>query len=167
MNRFQRNKRHTYLLLELLLAFSLLSLFLTPLLNTPFSYLKKQRQEILSLRWQQEGEKGLINIEEQLRTGEIPWDSIVKAQKQPVPLSTYSFQKEFKEYEVRLLLARSYLHTEEDSQFGTVHTQVQIHDLSKKKTSLQYQLTGRLFALKKTYSSSAVKEQLEEEPHES
>ena len=77
-------KKHSYLLLELLIAMSLLSVFLVPVLSSPFSHLKRQRQEILSLSLHNEGEKLLFLVEEKLRQGEVSWKMITESQKEKV-----------------------------------------------------------------------------------
>ncbi len=84
MNVIKKRKKHPYLLLELLIAIALLSLFLAPMLRAPFSYLKRQKEEIISLYLQFEGEKLFIGIEEDLRTGLISWAKIEQSQKEKV-----------------------------------------------------------------------------------
>lgn len=83
-------KKHSYLLLELLIAVTLLSLFLVPVLSSPFSHLKRQKQEILSLSLYNEGERILFLVEEKLRQGEIPWKEISSSQKEKVFLDIES-----------------------------------------------------------------------------
>lgn len=145
----QKKAKKTYLLLELLIAFFLLSLFLAPLLHSPFAYLRKQQKEITSLLLQIETEKLLASIEENLRNGTISWDTLLETEKHPVPLQTISLHlaQDPVIYAVELSLMDGSFEIEEEVSFGTVKAAVTIaHPLDKKKKHPPVTVT--LFVLK-------------------
>jgi hypothetical protein len=152
MQNIFRKKKQSYLLLELLIAFFLLALFLTPLLGSPFSYLKKQRKAIHMLRLELEGEKHLAKIEEQLRTSEISWSQIAESANRPILLSTEEIRikeaKKITRYESKLFLGKSKLQEEQDSAFAAVKAHIKIYEAGKKKP-LIYQASNTLTVQRK------------------
>lgn len=60
-------KKQTYLLLELLIAFSLLSLFIGPLLGAPFQAISKEQEDLNRCFETLFAQKLLVNFEEDLR----------------------------------------------------------------------------------------------------
>ena len=88
MDHLKKIKIHSYLLLELLIALALLALFLGPMLGPPLAHLRNQRKEILNLYLHLEGEKILFSIEEELRTGVISWETLMKNEGKKTLLKT-------------------------------------------------------------------------------
>ncbi len=150
MNKQKKSKKHSYLLLELLVALFLLSLFLTPMLSSPFAYVKKQKHDIQSLYLQLEEEKLLIFMEEQLRTGQIPWDVIVKSETSPqkVGEKTFTLPGDKKPYQARLFITQTRLQSKESETFGTCKTVVKIYQKPMKKPK-KNPGTATIFVLKK------------------
>lgn len=85
-----KKKIHSYLLLELLIAIALLGACLGPLLNSSFTLLGKQKKDFFTLHLHLEAEKYLIELEEELRTGAIPWASIADASRKELSIKTIS-----------------------------------------------------------------------------
>lgn len=142
MNSIKKKKKHSYLLLELLIAIAILSLFIGPMLRAPFSYLKRQKEEIISLCLGSEGEKLLIGLEEELRTGQIPWSKIVQSQKERVFIksSTDFFfpDKTFPKVESTLFLSKATLKKlESGTWIGTVQAYLEFTSLNNKNKILQ------------------------------
>src|SRR5438105_3973108 len=115
-------KKHSYLLLELLVAFFLLSLFLAPMLSSPFAFVRKQMRDITSVYLKLEEEKLLASIEEDLRTGETSWDTLLKSQEKPFLLKkkTFTLPGDTHSYEAKLFLVQGKFETQDDLSFGTV-----------------------------------------------
>ncbi|MBS0627880.1 MAG: hypothetical protein JSS09_06675 [Verrucomicrobia bacterium] len=138
MNTLKKRKKHSYLLLELLIAISILALFWGPMLRAPFSYLVKQKEEITSLYLRLEGEKSLIELEENLRTGQIPWSKIIQSQKERVLIKNSSNlffpDKNFPKVESSIFLSKSSLKKMETGTWiGKVQATVEFSDFSNKK----------------------------------
>lgn len=81
-----KRKRSPYLLLEIAIALLLLSIFLNPALFSPFSLVKKQKEQLALFEVHFQIENALLEAEEKLRTAEIPWSVIEQAKKKPQPL---------------------------------------------------------------------------------
>jgi len=153
MNTVKKRKKYTYLLLELLIAIALLSLFLGPMLKAPFGYIVRQKQEILSLRLHLEAEKLFIRLEESLRTGQISWDRIVESGKKkeipekanlPVSFGGLDFPK----MESSISLTGSTLKRLENGTWvGTVNAKVEFLSLEKTQKFLYCQ--NRVFFVAK------------------
>ena len=113
MTTVKKRKKQAYLLLELLIAIAILSLFLAPMLRAPFGYLKRQRSEVTSLYLGLEGEKLLVEVEEDFRTGQIPWSKIISSQKEKVFIKSFSKDffpdKTFPKVEVSIFLSKASL----------------------------------------------------------
>ena len=74
MKPIKKKKKQAYLLLEILVAIALVTLFVIPTVSFPMNHIKKQRKEILSLYLFLKAEELLNETEEKIRTGEISWD---------------------------------------------------------------------------------------------
>lgn len=152
MGYFLKKKKKTYLLLELLIAFFLLSLFLAPMLGSPLSYIRKQVQSMTSIYLELEAEKYLALIEEKVRTHKVSWHQIVESQKKTILLDTISFKvpshKKTEDYEARLFLYKTHLQTQEQSSYGTIKGLVRIYKLKPKKKK-EYEAHLNLFVVKK------------------
>lgn len=138
-----------YLLLELLIAFFLLSLFLAPILHSPFAYLRKQQKDITSILLQIEEEKLLSSIEENLRNGSISWNTLLETEKHPVFLQTVSLRlaQDPIVYTAEMSLIDGSFEIDEEMSFGTVKAAVTItNPLDKKRKSKSVTVT--LFVLK-------------------
>jgi hypothetical protein len=145
----RKKVKQEYLLLELLIAFFLLSLFLAPLLHSPFAYLRKQQKDISSLFLQIEEERLLAQIEEDLRNGTISWNSVLASEKEPVLLQTIflTVAQDPTSYSAELSLIEGSFETHEEISFGTVKAAVAItRSLDKKKKNKPVTVT--LFVLK-------------------
>jgi hypothetical protein len=141
--------KKNYLLLELLIAFFLLSLFLAPLLHSPFAHLRKQQKEITAILLQIEEEKLLASIEENLRNGTISWNTLLETQTHPVLLQTISLRlaQDPLTYSAELSLMEGSFEIDEEVHFGTVKAAVTIKNpLDKKKKPKPVTVT--LFVLK-------------------
>lgn len=141
MNAIKKIKKHPYLLLELLIAIALLSLFLAPMLRAPFSYLKRQKEEIISLFLQLEGEKIFIEAEEDLRTGLISWAKIEKSQKEKILVKSIPHvffpDNTFPKMEASLFLSKATLRKLESGTWaGTVQVNLEFSPLSNKEKIL-------------------------------
>ncbi len=143
----QRRKRYSYILLELLIAISLLSLFLAPLLSSPFSYLRKQKKEIISIYLRLEAEKQLAFLEEKLRTQSISWKQILESQTKEVSLEVLPFKLSTVSYEAELVLSHGSFQTKKEDVFASVKGTVRIYRKSLKREK-QYQSTAHFFVLK-------------------
>ncbi len=150
MDKVKKVKKHSYLLLELLVAFFLLSLFLAPMLSSPFAYVRKQMRDMTKVYLQLEEEKLLAVIEERLRSGSISWETLMASEKKPVLLETRAlkFPGDEYEYEAKLFLAKAEFQNREDLSFGTVKAGVKIYKLAQKKP-LKKAASLSLFILKK------------------
>ncbi len=150
MNRVKKAKKSSYLLLELLLAFFILSLFLAPMLSSPFSYMRKQIKDMTSIYLQLEEEKLLFRIEEDLRTGKISWKSVISSEEGPTLLETRPVKVPGNkhQYEAKLFLIQGNFKEQEDIHFGTVKAAVKIFQVPHKKTQKK-PATLSLFVLKK------------------
>jgi hypothetical protein len=138
-------KKHSYLLLELLIAVTLLSLFLVPVLSSPFSHIKRQKQEIISLSFHKEGERLLFLVEEKLRQGEISWKEISESQKEKVFLDIPSLSK----IKPTIFLQRTMLNeTEDGSLQGLTTVKVEFIYPTKKKNT--YTASSTFFVCRKT-----------------
>lgn len=152
MNSVKKIKKYSYLLLELLIAITLLSLFLAPMLQAPFSYMKKQKEEIISLFLRLQGEKLLIKVEEDLRTGQISWDTLIKSQREKIAVpyeGKVSFpDKTFPKIEAKIYLSKSYLKKlETGTWIGTV--QATLEFFQKKTKRPIYKTNATFFVSKK------------------
>lgn len=132
-----KKAKNCYLLLELMIAFFLLSLFLAPLLHSPFRYLKKQQREITTFLLQIEEEKLFASIEENLRNGTIPWNTLLETEKHPIFLKSVKLQLPGDPiiYTAELSLLDGSFETEEEVHFGTVKAAILItnpQDIKKK-----------------------------------
>ena len=143
-------KKHSYLLLELLVAFFLLSLFLAPMLSSPFAYARKQVQDVTAVYLTLQEERLLALIEEDLRTGKISWDALLSSQEKPFFIRTEKFTlpKDKHEYEAKLFLVRGKFETKDDLSFGTVKAAVKIYQVPQKKPKKKL-VSLSLFLLKK------------------
>lgn len=122
------------------------------MLRAPFSYLVKQKEEITSLYLSLEGEKYLIELEEDLRTGLIPWAKIVQSQKEKVLIKSFSkkiFPDEtFPKIELSLFLSKaSFKKLETGTWIGKVQATVEFSDFSNKK--ILHQVKSVFFVSKK------------------
>jgi hypothetical protein len=134
---YKRKKNH-YILLELVLAFSLLALFVGPLLQAPFSHVRKQIQSIATLRLSLQAQTLLTEVEEKICKNEISWKKIEQSQKSPVlldskkidPLTlTYSNTPT---YEAKIWLSKAHLEKKEDqSSYGWVKATIVFSSLVK------------------------------------
>jgi hypothetical protein len=121
------------------------------MLSSPFAYVRKQAQDIQLLYLQLEEEKLLALIEEKLRTGQIPWETLFESQEGPVfletrPLKLPAGQKSF---EAKLFLAQgSFQEKEDKTVFGSVKAVVKIYEKSHQKPTKK-PVSVTLFVLKK------------------
>ena len=102
--------KHSYLLLELIIAIALLSLFLVPMLGSPLLHVKKQKNELLSLLVQNKSESLLIELEEKLVTGAIPWQTLLESSRKKKLLESISpikLEDGFPLVEANIYLVRS------------------------------------------------------------
>jgi len=132
----KKKRRYCYLLLEILVAIGLLSLFLAPILGSPFHHLKRQKQEILTLYLHRYGEEVRYLIEEQLRNGQISWKQIEESQKQPVEIAslsqTVSWEDGLPAVEVKTYIYKSFIKDlGNDTWIGTVRSSVEFFSLGK------------------------------------
>ncbi len=144
-----KKAKNSYLLLELMIAFFLLSLFLAPLLHSPFRYVKKQQREITDFLLQIEEEKLFASIEEKLRNGTIPWSTLLETEKHPVSLKSVTLRLpgDPHTYTAELSLLDGSFEKEEEVCFGTVKTAILMtNPLDKKKKTKPISIT--LFVLK-------------------
>lgn len=150
MKKIKKAKKQSYLLLELLLAFFLLTLFLAPMLSSPFAYVRKQKEEITFLYFSLEEEKLLSQIEEKLRSGQIPWETLLSSEEAPVLLETKTLKipGDDRIYEAKLFLAKGTFKTQEGVCFGTVKAAIKIFQKAQKKPKKKPAFLT-LFVLKK------------------
>lgn len=151
----KKRKKHSYLLLELLIGIFLLTLFLTPMLQAPYSYVKRQKKEILSLRLGLEGDRLLIAAEEDLRKGQIPWDSLMESQKEKIFIEKFSFplslEKELPSISSRFFLSRGNIKKLENGTWiGTVLATVEFIVPSRPKEVL-YKISSTFFVARKKW----------------
>lgn len=142
MSHIKKIKKHPYLLLELLIAFTLLAIFLGPMLGAPLSHLKKMKAEILDLYLNIEGEKILFSVEERIRTGEIPWDVLFKnngiktffASPENSETLTSLEKNHFPPVKSKIYLSRKAFKKDKNGLLiGTVQITVEFYTSSKKK----------------------------------
>lgn len=150
MKKIKKVKKQSYLLLELLIAFFLLTLFLAPMLNSPFAFVRKQSNEMSLIYLSLEEEKILASIEENLRTGKISWDILLSCEEAPILLETRQIKipDDKKEYEAKLFLVRGSFKTQDGVCFGTVKAAVKIFQKAQKKPKKKPAFLT-LFVLKK------------------
>ncbi|MES2198863.1 MAG: hypothetical protein V4489_01675 [Chlamydiota bacterium] len=123
------------------------------MLGGPFRYLKKQKEEIISLFLRFEGEKLFIEVEEELRTGQIPWAKIVQSQKENVFLkSSANFffpDKTFPKMESSLFLSKATLKKlESGTWIGTVQVTLEFF-APRNKEKILHKTTTVFFVSKK------------------
>jgi len=150
MKKIKKIKKHSYLLLELLLSFFLLTLFLAPMLSSPFAYVRRQMAEMATIYFQLEEEKLLASIEENLRTGKVSWDTLLTSEESPVLLETKTIKVPGDKhvYEAKLFILRGQFKTQDEVCFGTVKAAVKIFQKNQKKTKKKPAFQT-LFVLKK------------------
>ena len=78
-------KRRPYLLLELLIAFSIVTLRAIPLVRTPVNVLETEILSLEKMELQRSAELAFGLIEEKLYKNEIPWKTIIVQSKQDEP----------------------------------------------------------------------------------
>lgn len=69
-------KRQSFLLLELLIAFSLLALCMVPLVSSPLSSLHRELDRLEAMEWERLGERCFAEVKESLYNNTLAWDSI-------------------------------------------------------------------------------------------
>jgi hypothetical protein len=150
MYKVKKAKKHFYLLLELLVAFFLLSLFLAPMLSSPFAFVRKQVRDMTTVYLTLEEEKYLALIEEDLRSGKTSWDTVLKAQDKPFLLGTkdITLPGDTHKYKAKLFLLQGKFETQGDLSFGTVKAAVKIYQTPQKKLKKK-PASLTLFLLKK------------------
>lgn len=151
----KKRKKYSYLLLELLIGIFLLTIFLTPMLQGSYSYLKKQKKEILSLRLGLEADKMLIAIEEELRKGQVPWETLVASQKEKILIENFSIKKSFDSrlptISSRLFLSKGKLKKlQNGTTIGTVVATVEF-TTSARQNKVIYTLSSLFFVTKKKW----------------
>jgi len=150
MYKVKKVKKHSYLLLELLVAFFLLSLFLAPMLSSPLALVRKQAREITAVYLKLEEEKYLALIEEDLRSGKTSWDTVLKSQHKPFLLYTKEIRLPGDKhvYHAKLFLLQGKFETQGSLSFGTVKAAVKIYQ-HPEKTPQKKPASLTLFLLKK------------------
>jgi len=143
------------LLLELLIGIFLLTLFLTPMLQGPYTYLKKQKKEVLSLRLGLEADKMLIAVEEDLRKGLLAWETLVASQKEKILLENFSLKKTFESglptVSSRVFLSKGKLKKLQNGTWiGTVIATVEFATTSHPKEAV-YTLSSVFFVARKKW----------------
>lgn len=145
-------KKHSYLLLELLIALSILMLCLQPLIQTPFTCLQKQRKDLLQLHLHKKGEELLQFVEENLRTQKIPWKLLVKSQEGPIDLDVpKDLLKEDFLSNIKVVVSlkgRGTGKDKENNPLGTFHTRVAFFE----KKTIIHKTASILFVCKKNNS---------------
>ena len=159
MNHVKKRKKHPYLLLELLIALALLALFLGPMLGSPLAHLRNQKKEILNLYLDLEGEKILFAIEEQMRTGLITWDMLIKNEGKKTLLETLKPFEIPADKTFPLLIPKVYLSRKALKQdingiwIGTVRVTVEF-TMPSNKTSHTHRIYATFFISKKKLQTS-------------
>jgi hypothetical protein len=82
-----RTKKHSFLLLELMVALALVSTCAIPLVRTPFLYMRRQTLALEEIQLHLESEKALGFIKEKFYRNEIAWKDLDSGQKKPLVLS--------------------------------------------------------------------------------
>lgn len=80
-------KKHLFLLLELMVALSLVACSALLLVRTPYLYIKKQSQALQSIELHLEAEKALGEIKEKFYTNTIEWKELEGLEKEPLILN--------------------------------------------------------------------------------
>lgn len=80
-------ERRPYLLFELLIALSIVSLCIVPLVRTPFAAFKKEIESLEKIELQRIAELTFAEVKEQLYKNEIPW-KIISEKNADEPLKT-------------------------------------------------------------------------------
>ncbi len=143
----KRKKKHSYLLLELLIGLTLVTLCLAPMLGSPQLANKKQKKELSRIYMQWEGEKILCSLEQKLRTGDIPWDTLLKSQDKKNLL----YEEKSPTLRSRVYLSKGkqgdFFQDKEGNWIGKVSFSICLY-LPNESTAL-YQLTAVFFISKK------------------
>jgi len=79
-------KKQLFLLLELMVALSLVACCALPLIRTPYVYIMKQTKSLQTVQLHLEAEKTLGEIKEKFYTNEIDWKEIEGLEKKPLVL---------------------------------------------------------------------------------
>jgi len=103
-----------------------------------------------SIYFQLEEEKLLSYIEENLRTGKIPWKTVISSESAPTLLETRPFKVPGNklQYEAKLFLLQGNFKKQEEVQFGTVKAAVKIYQVPNNKAQKK-PASLSLFVLKK------------------
>lgn len=129
--------KHSYLLLELIIAIALLSLFLVPMLGSPLIHVKKQKAELLSLLLQNKSENLLIDLEEKLVTGAIPWQTLLESSRKKKLLESISplkLEQGFPLVEANIYLVRStFAKNNQGTSLGKVNVLIEFKRIPDKK----------------------------------
>jgi hypothetical protein len=128
------------------------------MLQAPYNYAKKQKKDVLSLRLCLEADKMLILAEEDLRTGQIPWDFLIKSSKDKVLIEKFSLPITL-DKELPLVSSRFYLSKgnfkklDNGTWLGTVRGQVEFF-LPARPKEVVYTLSSTFFVARKKWERS-------------
>jgi hypothetical protein len=156
MKSLQKRKKHSYLILELLIGLFLLGLFLSSFLQTPLTHMKKQLASLSSFYLDQVAKRQLIFLEEKLRTGQISFTELASSEHQKKMV--YSEKIFFSPidptkkcyYESKLFLSKATFTKKPDGTvFGTVQLSVEFYPISPKKPPCCHKASKVVFVSKK------------------
>ena len=144
----------------MVLAFSMLALFIGPLLDAPFSHLRKQIQQISSIQLSLEAQKCLFSIQEKMLKDEIPWKKLEQAEKSPVFLEKKTItpfhlsHSNTPLYEAEVYLSKAHLEKKEDlSSYGWVRATVIFSPISS-HTKEKKQKFSSVFFVSRSHKNS-------------
>ncbi len=85
-------KKHHFLLLELLIAFALLTVSITPLIKIPLRLLKEELSSLYEIESYFLSERALCRCKEKLYLGSVSWASIEESYTQPLLIEQTSVE---------------------------------------------------------------------------
>lgn len=153
-----KRKKKAYLLLELILALSLLALFIGPLVQAPFSHIRKQLKGITAIQFSLAAETILASVEEKLLKNLIPWKKIEEAQTSAIHIETVSWPTDVRDnpsskspsYEARIYLSKAHIEQKDlTTDYGWVTATVIFVPSNRSSQEKETRFSSTFFLLKK------------------
>ncbi len=165
MNRIKKKKTNTFLLLEILVAIALFTLFIIPTISFPMKHVQKELKEISRIQLSLKAEEILFSIEERLHTGELSWELLVTGLNEKKQL--LEVQKKIKLLEDKNqqwieahIFLKSTKISEENPQNAQGTTTFSVDFINPKTKKRLYSAHKTFFIAKKTLQSQFPKEKI-------
>lgn len=149
----KKRKKTTYLLLELLLGLTLVTLCLAPLLRIPQQSYSKQKKELALLHFAFERENITCKLEELLRSNQISWSTLYESREKKI----FLYEEKFPPFTYKIYLSKgnTFSSDVEGNLLGKITFSLHVYMPPKKKMIQQYHPT--FFVMRKKASTAEQK----------